>query len=390
MTGTEKPEAWRHNIELVLIPMFLGIMTLLVYTLWSAGLNAGITRLTVVAVYPLPLAIYPVSFLIYRRMLCGSIYSEGRRGRIKRGESLDGLSTKVMQEVKFGYRVNSYEYSLPLLVLIAVTMLGFYVPLYEFIRFGHIGVLELVIAAFSGNATLAVHTSSFEWGFLGAYVHSLFSIMHRVTRKDVSPRFYLNTAVRLVVAPLIATLIGLVPEFVGFSTIHTTGTLTIISFSAGMFPYFFLRYIQNKIHITHDRPLNDIPGISLFEASRLWEENVLNISILANMTPRFLHKHTHYPEDRLRHIIGSAILYDKVGGDVLVKDGKVAAKKEADGKTRSQILREDGILTIMDLVILVEQSADAISEIANKIAVSEDILALMVDSAVASSPWVIE
>ena len=87
-----------------------------------------------------------------------------------------------------------------------------------------------------------------------------------------------------------------------------------------MFPNRYFRligsFIGNKSggQFSRDIPLEKFTGISTTEATRLWEEGIENVDQLADSSVQQLHAKTRFDPNRLRSLIGRAMLWKYVFG----------------------------------------------------------------------------
>ena len=92
-------------------------------------------------------------------------------------------------------------YLFPIVLLQFIVALSFVIPSVEFTHLGTIGtnIFETNCDKFQ---ILCGYLSfwAITWGVIGAFVYSFISLMERIPRKDVTPRYFLNIALRYIFA----------------------------------------------------------------------------------------------------------------------------------------------------------------------------------------------
>ncbi|NWF69797.1 MAG: hypothetical protein HXY40_12000 [Chloroflexi bacterium] len=162
-----------------------------------------------------------------------------------------------------------------------------------------------------------------RYGFLGAYLFSVFLIYRRYTTNDLHPMAYLYAAFTL--------LAGMVFNYVAFETIafvaNSEGTqqatgigaglLAIIAFSLGFFPYlavrWFNRLAQRALEFSGRRTeslhLGLIDGISDLHETRLRDNGIDDIQNLASAEIIDLLVNTAFSAQQVLEWIDQAILF---------------------------------------------------------------------------------
>ena len=178
-----------------------------------------------------------------------------------------------------GSTLGGYYFPVILLQIIVERLQHF--PAIEFSRLGAIGV-----ETFIGNCQdMGITTCGFlsiwpiSWAVLGAFVYSFISLMDCIPRKDVTPRYFLNVALRYIFAIALCSVFFLVSqETLGSGlTIQaktiSLGWLAAVCFFIGMFPNRYFRVIaslvDNKVfrNFSNDIPLEKFTGIHSNEAT---------------------------------------------------------------------------------------------------------------------------
>lgn len=230
--------------------------------------------------------------------------------------------------------LNGYFFAFTLLEI--VVSISFVIPALEFSQVGSIGTNLMARTTQSPTIDTTGYLSfwAIEWAVFGAFVYSFISLMDRIPRKDMTPRFYLNLAFRYIFAIALASLFFLIYHQVSVSTgmeqsgisVPTEsktlfyGSIAALSFSIGMFPNRYFRLIGSFLgknlggKFSRDIPLDRFTGISTTEATRLWEEGLENVDQLADSSVQELYAKTRFNPSRLRSLIGRAMLWKYVFG----------------------------------------------------------------------------
>jgi hypothetical protein len=267
------------------------------------------------------------------------------------------IQTSILTELiqKIAIKIDSATmagYFFPIVLLQFIVASSFVIPLVEFTHLGTIGtnIFETNCDRFQ---ILCGYLSfwAITWGAIGAFVYSFISLMERIPRKDVTPRYFLNIALRYIFAIALSEVFFLVAH-----TVFPLETMPIsqeeaisisfiaaASFFIGMFPNRYFRVIgsivDNKIlkNFTRDIPLERFTGIHPNEATRLWEEGVDNVDQLADTSVQELYRRTKFDPNRLKGLVGRALLWKYVFGIenmLLILDPKKLKNCEEDVKKR--------------------------------------------------------
>lgn len=165
--------------------------------------------------------------------------------------------------------------------------------------------------------------NALRYGFLGAYVFSVYLIYRRYTTDDLQPTVYLNSALTMIA--------GLVFNYVAFEALFklaqsesvTTATgieggiFAILAFALGYFPNLALRWFSQIAYsafkvdprYTETLPLSHIDGISQWHEARLRDNGIDNIQNLAAVEIRDLLVSTTFDAQEVVDWVDQAILY---------------------------------------------------------------------------------
>jgi hypothetical protein len=288
----------------------------------------------------------------------GSILPEGYYFNLKKAYNIQAsILTELIQKIAIkmdGATMAGYLF--PIILLQFIVALSFVIPSVEFAHLGTIGrnifdtnckgIDQAIICGY-------LNFWAITWGVIGAFVYSFISLMERIPRKDVTPRYFLNIALRYIFAVALSEVFFLVAHTIvtqgGIISPSTQNTIASISFIAaasffiGMFPNRYFRVIgsmvDNKIlkNFTRDIPLESFTGIHPNEATRLWEESVDNVDQLADTSVQELYRRTKFDPNRLKGLVGRALLWKYVFGIenmLLIIDPKKLKDCREDVKNR--------------------------------------------------------
>jgi hypothetical protein len=246
--------------------------------------------------------------------------------------------SKVMTDLvqKISLRIDGTTWSgyyFVLIVLQVIVAISFVIPA---LQLGQLHVIHQDIFSPPVNDTGTLDENnpntylslwSIEWAVFGVFVYSFVNLMDRISRRDITPRYYLYTAIRYIFAIALSTLFFLafqqgqmvIPgNNATIDSEYTLGLLAVISFTIGMFPNTYFRiiisFVENNLRksFSHDQPLENFFGLDSSEVTRLWEEGVNNIDQLADCSVEDLYRKTRFGPTRLRSIIGRALLWKHV------------------------------------------------------------------------------
>jgi hypothetical protein len=181
--------------------------------------------------------------------------------------------------------------------------------------------------------------------FLGAYIWSCHNIIRRLIAGDLAPVEYYNTALRMILAPLLSLMLAFLFEATGTGDAMRE-SLPVIAFMTGMLPGAALHYLQEKFvklmqwteDSAHLLSLRMIEGMNRHHEVRLGEVGIDNAQNLAEANVVEMILKTPFSPDQLLDWIGQARLY------VYVKD-------------EIEVLRRYGIRNAFDLYELASDEA---------------------------------
>jgi hypothetical protein len=275
----------------------------------------------------------------------------GKKAEKKKAVTMTELLERLSERMD-GSTIKGYFYAF-ILLQVVVSIL-FVIPAIEFSGLGSIGtdLLTHVSGAAKGETTPYVSFWAIEWAVFGAFVYSFVTLMDRIPRRDVTPRYYLNIALRYIFAVALSSLFFLLVNQIGISaeilkgeSISYYGIVAALSFTIGMFPNRYFKilaiFVSEKIvrSSTRDIPLEKLTGISSSEATRFWEEGIENVDQLADQTVNSLYKKTRFDPNRLRNLTGRALMWKYIFGldNMYIILGK--HNKEESGEV-SEIVKE--------------------------------------------------
>lgn len=185
------------------------------------------------------------------------------------------------------------------------------------------------------TTTVTIPLVVMQVGFVGGAAYAAFNVVSRFLSRDITPRLFLVSGVRLVLAPLGAVVVYLGWESLSFGqTMAVAGSGAMASngavltyFVAGGFPFSLLRTASEAVLsrleawksrlMAGKRSTTLVEGINVMTAQRLSEEGVDVIQHLAFCDVTDLARRTRYPEDTVADWKDQAILY-LLTGDCVV------------------------------------------------------------------------
>lgn len=251
---------------------------------------------------------------------------------IKAHKKKSKFMTNMVRKLSIGLDGSTLSGFFSALILLEVIVAAsFVLPAIEFSKLGQIGAnLVQVQGSSLGDLSDARRYISFwaiEWAVFGAFVYSFVSLMERVPRKDITPRYYLIIAIRFIFAIALSSLFflafqggNLIEDAAGANGDGTFASVAAISFTIGMFPNIFFRklwsIVGSKIgrSFSRDIPLENMTGVSASEATRFWEEGVSSVDQLADSSVEDLFRKTRYDVRHLQGLVGRALLWKYVIG----------------------------------------------------------------------------
>lgn len=193
-----------------------------------------------------------------------------------------------------------------------------------------------------GNGTYLqlIGTPAVNFAFLGAYLFSIESLCRRYASKDLRAIAFAMVSKRILVAVILISIISLIlieepatasPYNCSINNVSNqsfnisitapseTNTspnfIYIIAFVIGFFPEVAWEYIKKRVtpvvipSLKKELPLSELDGITLWDESRLQEEDVEDIPQMATADIVDLLLDTKIPSDRIIDWVDQAILY---------------------------------------------------------------------------------
>ena len=208
---------------------------------------------------------------------------------------------------------------------------------------------------------LIPRSTAVNFAFIGAYFFGLNLIFRRYARGDLTPKAYSHIIVRILSAIIIvwvleATFINLS----GSGDEEGNVLLLILAFGIGIVPETGTALLKDllktkkfagwfpSLSVTH--PISELEGVSLYDKARLVEEGVESVETLAHHNMVELMLRSGIPISRLVDLFDQAILYLHTTGAI-----KKATNSKDKVKRGIDALRENGIRTATDLLLVVEK-----------------------------------
>jgi hypothetical protein len=272
-------------------------------------------------------------------------------------DSLDFIEYKTKENTQrkledIGVDVKSYCF--PILMSIGAVTFGVFLLTIRFV----LSIESIRIPLDNGAISLPLY--SFEWAFIGAYIYVLYDIIQRFVRKDLIPRVYILSALRMIIAPFSAVAVVLLLTSVSSGSDIIPGELSsswllLISFITGSAPFTTLRYVRKVVlkrfgvikedaDYSGDNPTRSIEGVDLDTQQRLEEEDIRNVQTLALCNAEYLADKTKFSRSTIEDWRSQSILY------LLTYDEPVKTDEGIAQKNPYEELRETGIRTADDLI----------------------------------------
>lgn len=354
---------WYSKMAVVL-PLFSMITTIFYLYILEKQTTVSLEYYMIIIASWLVAGIFPLIFVIYREKLIDDY--------MQKLQHLDNVNIASM----LGLNWNRYAIPISLLVVIIIGTAGGLVCWDLSIRKG-IG---------KGWAYLSygiiVPTSVVEWGFIGAMVFIFQDMMSRFSSRDLTPRFYFLSFVRIIVSGtasvLIFTLVQAVSPLYKIEVVNsipllfkeeiltpinakTVYWLIPLCFTAGLFPAKTIGHISRSVfkwlsHISspsfiqtedYSTNISRIDGINGTIESRLFEEGVYTVQNLAMSDLAELAEKTPFNIATLLDWQDQAML--------LCSIGKSNLGSGSDQETSvSDVLQKNGLFRFSDLYYLAQ------------------------------------
>jgi tetratricopeptide (TPR) repeat protein len=169
-------------------------------------------------------------------------------------------------------------------------------------------------------ATLIPNATTLSYGFLGAYVFALGSLVRQYVTDDLQQRYYASVVYRYLAVFVLAGLLDIL------FTSAPSGTILTAAFAIGFFPSMGIRVITrlgtralNSLvdsdleGIEDETPLNHLQGPNAYHRDRLVLEGIDNIQNLACADIVDLMLKTRFPVEQLVDWMDQALLYLHTG-----------------------------------------------------------------------------
>ncbi|MFZ0549022.1 MAG: tetratricopeptide repeat protein [Candidatus Promineifilaceae bacterium] len=196
------------------------------------------------------------------------------------------------------------------------------------------------------SLTLVPNATTLAYGFLGAYVFAIGSLVRQYVTDDLQQRYYASVVYRYLAVFVLAGLVTFI--FPG----NSSGGILTMAFTIGFFPSMGIRIvIRTATNIFNSVSLEKVEGFedkdrlyllqgpNAYHEDRLLLEGIDNIQNLACVDIVDLMLKTRFPVEQLVDWIDQALLYLHTGPRIL------------------PTIREKGIRTATDFIDLVDQGA---------------------------------
>lgn len=270
--------------------------------------------------------------------------------------------------------LNREAYEMPILFFSFAYLAGLLLvfPLFELYGTQPPRTMDLVL-----TEKITVPLFVLQAGFLGGGAYAAFNLISRFLSRDIAPRLFLVSGVRLLLAPLGAFVLYMlapgdmrVPLIDAKLPMADSHAAVVMYLVAGGFPFALLGTLADDFLSRWDafkkrlmagkRSTTLVEGITVFTGQRLSEEGIDVIQHLAFCDPADLARRTRYSEATVADWKDQAILY------MLTGDCTLPGTPAADAQTPPPVLydlldQRAGIRTMSGLIrrILVGGSTDS-------------------------------
>jgi hypothetical protein len=259
-------------------------------------------------------------------------------GVIRQGEEAKLVARRRAQTEIRTAGLNERAYDLPILFFSCAYLIGLelVIPLLE--SYAIQGPVWPDIAL---GKDLDVPLMVLQVGFLGGATYAAFTLISRFLSRDITPRLFMVSGVRLILAPVGATILYLSPfiSVPGASEslpMSTSPSAVLAYFVAGGFPFALLwtkaenlfsrlEFFKQRL-MAGKRSTTLVEGITVFVAQRLSEEGIDVIQHLAFCDPADMARRTRYAEATVADWKDQAILYLLTGDCVIPGVGPLGGK----------------------------------------------------------------
>jgi tetratricopeptide (TPR) repeat protein len=177
-----------------------------------------------------------------------------------------------------------------------------------------------------GGDSLTPSPTPLAFGFLGAYVFSLGSLMRQYVSDDLQPRYYASLVNRYLSVFVLSWLVTLLVPAGNGEAGAPPDRYQLAAFAIGLFPSTGLRIAQRagttilghfSDSFAEPHPLSRIDGINAYHEDRLLLEGIENMQSLCSAPIVDLMLKTRYPVEQLVDWIDQALLHLHARGRIL-------------------------------------------------------------------------
>lgn len=280
-----------------------------------------------------------------RKLLLESVKFEQLTAKEKKDEKAGSVVEEEQMANSFAQRFDDYygplTFTLPILSFSTISFIGWMIVLFpnsitggepavinNMSYYGFAAMIQGGLVAYVKD--IAQAGSLFSFSFLGAYFWSVQGLIRRYLYSDLKPRYFMYATTRILSSWMVALVltVSMPSEWAGQNQAWITPTL---GFFIGIFT---MRIVQalwkllimniKSLFIKSDEfgkeiKLTDIPGINIFHADRLAEENIENVDDLTGADLMDLLTHLRYPANTIIDWIDKGLLVRYVQSPALYK-----------------------------------------------------------------------
>ena len=174
-----------------------------------------------------------------------------------------------------------------------------------------VGWLLVFYPASDGRNVLAPNPEPLAYGFLGAYIFGLGSLVRQYVTDDLQPRYYASLTNRYLTVFILSWMIHLMVQ-------PQAGPSLLAAFAVGLFPTFGLRMAERlgtkllgvvSNSFKEKFPLTRLDGLNAYQEDRLLLEGIENLQSLTTARIVDLMLRTRYPVEQLIDWMDQAVLH---------------------------------------------------------------------------------
>jgi tetratricopeptide (TPR) repeat protein len=300
----QERDRWINRVLLPLF-LFLAVLVLLCFVLsmLQVPIRTDVLRILLILIGGLLPAIVYLSFIQGRLPILRNEYKQNLR-RLGCPENAQQYQDKF--DVIYGQKPESGR------------LLGVYSPIVTATLLAVTGWLLVFFPPLGQPAGLVPNPTPLAYGFLGAYIFGLGSLVRQYVTDDLQIRYYASLVNRYLVVFILSWLVTLLVQPGDEGAALPAGSYLLAAFVIGLFPSTGLRVAQRLgtaalgiviqgFKETH--PLSQLDGLNAYHEDRLLLEGIENLQNLCCAKIVDLMLKTRYPVEQIVDWIDQALLH---------------------------------------------------------------------------------